>query len=67
MRWRVELVSPPHPDVRLDHRAHAWFGGKQKTGQKGQALGRFRGGCTTKIYAKSETCMAFNVGLQAWA
>ena len=41
-------------DVRLDHRARACVGGRSKRGQDGQALGRSRGGFTTKIHAKSD-------------
>ena len=43
-----------HPDVRLHHRARACVGGWSKGGQEGQALGRSRGGFTTKIHAKSD-------------
>ena len=40
----------------LDRRARACVGGRSKRGQKeGQALGRSRGGFTTKIHAKSDT------------
>ncbi len=49
-----EFVSPPHTDVRLDHRARPYFGGRRKRGQQGQALGRSRGGFTTKTHAKSD-------------
>ena len=38
----------------LDHRARACVGGRSKGGQEGQALGRSRGGFTTKIHAKSD-------------
>ena len=38
----------------LDHRARACVGGRGKRGQDGQALGRSRGGFTTKIHAKSD-------------
>ena len=38
----------------LDDRARAWVGGRGKGGQQGQALGRSRGGFTTKIHAKSD-------------
>ncbi len=41
-------------DVRLDHRARSCLGGRSKGGQEGQALGRSRGGFTTKIHAKSD-------------
>ena len=38
----------------LNHRARACVGGRGKRGQDGQALGRSRGGFTTKIHAKSD-------------
>ena len=41
-------------DVRLNHRARACVGSRSKRGQEGQALGRSRGGFTTKIHAKSD-------------
>ena len=40
--------------VRLDHRARSRVGSRSKGGQEGQALGRSRGGFTTKIHAKSD-------------
>ena len=40
--------------IRLHHRARACVGGRSKRGQEGQALGRSRGGFTTKIHAKSD-------------
>ena len=49
-----EFVRASHPDVRLDNRARACVGGRSKGGQEGQALGRSRGGFTTKIHAKSD-------------
>ena len=49
-----ELVGASDPDVRLDHRARACLGSGRKRGQEGQALGRSRGGFTTKIHAKSD-------------
>jgi hypothetical protein len=42
------------PDVRLDDHARACVGRRGKGGQEGQALGRSRGGFTTKIHAKSD-------------
>jgi transposase len=51
---RDEFVRASHPDVRLDDRARACVGGRSKGGQEGQALGRSRGGFTTKIHAKSD-------------
>jgi transposase len=62
--WRVrgvlrharlhEFDGASHSDVRFDHRARACVGGRSKRGQEGQALGRSRGGFTTKIHAKSD-------------
>jgi transposase len=49
-----EFYGASHSDVRLDHRARACVGGRSKRGQEGQALGRSRGGFTTKIHAKSD-------------
>jgi transposase len=49
-----QLHSASPSDVRLDHRARACVGGWSKGGQEGQALGRSRGGFTTKIHAKSD-------------
>ena len=49
-----EFDGASHSDVRLDHRARACVGGRSKGGQEGQALGRSRGGFTTKIHAKSD-------------
>jgi transposase len=49
-----ELHGASPSDVRLHRRARAWVGGRSKGGQEGQALGRSRGGFTTKIHAKSD-------------
>lgn len=49
-----EFDGASHSDVRLDHRARACFGGRSKRGQDEQALGRSRGGFTTKIHAKAD-------------
>jgi len=49
-----EFVRASHPDVRLDHRARPCVCRWGKGGQEGQALGRSRGGFTTKIHAKSD-------------
>ena len=49
-----EFDGASHSDVRLNHRARACVGGRSKRGQDGQALGRSRGGFTTKIHAKSD-------------
>ena len=58
MTWRPlsRLISPccSHSDVRLHHRARSRVGGWSKGGQEGQALGRSRGGFSTKIHAKSD-------------
>jgi transposase len=50
-----ERIGPSDPNVRLHYRARARLGGWRKRGQKGQALGRSRGGFTTKIHAKSDS------------
>ena len=49
-----EFPRASHSDVRLDHCARACVGGRSKRGQEEQALGRSRGGFTTKIHAKSD-------------
>ena len=49
-----ERHGPSPSDVRLNHRARTCVGGRSKRGQEGQALGRSRGGFTTKIHAKSD-------------
>ena len=49
-----ELFGASDPDVRFDHRARARVGRRRKRGQEAQALGRSRGGFTTKIHAKSD-------------
>jgi transposase len=51
-----EPVGTSDPDVRFHDRAGACFGGRRKRGQKGQALGRSKGGFTTKIHGKSDGC-----------
>src|SRR6478609_7839313 len=54
-RARVhELHGASPSDVRLHRRARACVGGRSKGGQEGQALGRSRGGFTTKIHVKSD-------------
>src|SRR5919107_3246327 len=42
----------PGSDARLHHRAGARLGGRGKRGQQDQALGRSRGGFSTKIHLK---------------
>ncbi|MFZ1565416.1 IS5 family transposase [Sphingorhabdus sp.] len=44
------------PDVRFHDRPGACLGSGRKRGQNGQALGRSRGGFTTKIHAKADCC-----------
>jgi transposase len=51
-----EPVGTSDPDVRFHDRAGACIGGRRKRGQKGQALGRSKGGFTTKIHGKSDGC-----------
>jgi transposase len=41
-------------DVRLHRGARACFGGRRKRGQNDQALGRSRGGFSTKIHLKTD-------------
>jgi transposase len=53
-RSRLWVQRPSPSDVRLHRRARACVGGRSKRGQEGQALGRSRGGFTTKIHAKSD-------------
>jgi transposase len=50
---RNEFVGASDPNVRFHRRARACVGRRRKRGQEGQALGRSRGGFTTKIHAKS--------------
>jgi transposase len=50
----LSKIRPHGLDVRLDHCARACVGGRSKRGQEGRALGRSRGGCITKIHAKSD-------------
>lgn len=51
-----EPVGTSDPDVRFHDRAGACLGSRRKRGQKGQALGRSKGGFTTKIHGKSDGC-----------
>ena len=43
-----------HPDVRFHDRSRSRLGRTRKGGQQGEALGRSRGGFTTKIHAKAD-------------
>jgi transposase len=62
--WRVrgvlrnaghdQRVCPPRADVRFHHRARPRLGGWCQRGQAGQALGRSRGGFSTKIHLKTD-------------
>ena len=49
---RPEPDGPSGADVRLDRRARPRLGGRRQRGQGGQALGRSRGGFSTKIHLK---------------
>ncbi len=49
-----EPVGPPHPDVRFHDRSRSRLGSRRKGGKQGKALGRSRGGFTTKIHAKAD-------------
>src|ERR1700676_3334805 len=51
---RDERHRPPRPDGRFDDRARPCLGGRRKRGQHGQALGRSRGGFSTKIHLKTD-------------
>jgi len=48
------VVGASGADVRLDHRARPCLGSWRKRGQKGQALGRSRGGFSTEIHLKTD-------------
>ena len=50
----AQFVSASGADVRLDHRASPCLGSRRKRGQKDQALGRSRGGFSTKIHLKTD-------------
>jgi len=51
---RNERHRTPRPDGRFDGGARACLGGRRKRGQQGQALGRSRGGFSTKIHLKTD-------------
>ncbi|WP_261516788.1 transposase [Chelativorans petroleitrophicus] len=48
------ILGASGPDIQLDHRARPCLGSRGKRGQKGQALGRSRGGFSTKIHLKTD-------------
>jgi transposase len=48
------VVGASGPNVRQHHRSRPCLGSRGKGGQKGQALGRSRGGFTTKIHLKTD-------------
>ena len=51
-----EPIGASDPNVRFHDRARACVRSGRKRGQSGQALGRSRGGFTTKIHAKADGC-----------
>lgn len=51
---RDERHRPPRADVRFHHGARPRIGGRSQRGQDGQALGRSRGGFSTKIHLKTD-------------
>jgi transposase len=51
---RDELHGPPRADARRHDGACARVGRRRKRGQNGQALGRSRGGFSTKIHLKTD-------------
>ncbi|MEQ1950099.1 IS5 family transposase [Mesorhizobium sp. CN2-181] len=48
------VFGAPGSDVRLNRSSRACVGGRRKRGQQGQALGRSRGGFSTKIHLKTD-------------
>jgi transposase len=50
----VERNGASRADVRLDRHPRACVGGRRKRGQESQALGRSRGGFSTKIHLKTD-------------
>ena len=50
----LERASPSRADVRLDRHPRTCVGGRRKRGQDGEALGRSRGGFSTKIHLKTD-------------
>ena len=51
---RPEPGGPSGADVRLDRGPRPRLGGRRQGGQEGQALGRSRGGFSTKIHLKAD-------------
>ena len=51
---RAVLVGASDPDVRQHHRARPYLGSRRQRGQKEQALGRSRGGFSTKVHLKTD-------------
>jgi transposase len=51
---RLEPVRSPHPDVRFHRGSRPCLGSGRKRGQQNQALGRSRGGFSTKIHLKTD-------------
>ena len=50
----LERAGASRADVRLDRHPRACAGGRRKRGQDGEALGRSRGGFSTKIHLKTD-------------
>jgi transposase len=51
---QLEFISASGADVRFDRGARPCLGGRRKRGQEDQALGRSRGGFSTKIHLKTD-------------
>lgn len=50
----LEQIGPSRADVRFHRGSRPCFGGGRKRGQESQALGRSRGGFSTKIHLKTD-------------
>ena len=50
----LERAGASRADVRLDRHPRTCVGGRRKRGQDGEALGRSRGGFSTKIHLKTD-------------
>ena len=50
----LEPIGPSRANVRFHRGARPCFGGGSQRGQEGQALGRSRGGFSTKIHLKTD-------------